>query len=175
MCLCHYPLVSRQSLARRQQSYRPSMCIVERVATMFGRASSCRHIPGDTYSTFDDDSEPPPLSPPKLTRCHSTPHTATLTLSRTPEHSLPPSENLKPNVFRRKQPALHFLACVRGDVLELAGWLFGGGDPNERDSEGWALLQHASVSLTRVMFICRCTWLYSRVARRAAAMAVLVP
>lgn len=65
------------------------------------------------------------------------------------EPALPSLENLKPRDFRRKDPALHFLAGIQGDTEELEKWLLAGGDPNARDGEGWALLHHASVSLDR--------------------------
>lgn len=60
--------------------------------------------------------------------------------------SPPAVERLKPQPFRRKEPALHFQACVRGDLQELSKWVQAGGDPNSRDEEGWALLHHATVS-----------------------------
>lgn len=62
------------------------------------------------------------------------------------EDSPPAAERLKPQPFRRKEPALHFQACVRGDLQELSKWVQSGGDPNSRDEEGWAPLHHATVS-----------------------------
>lgn len=57
------------------------------------------------------------------------------------------SERLKPQPLRRKDPALHFQAAVRGDAQDLSKYLLRGGDPDSRDEQGWALLHHATVSL----------------------------
>lgn len=66
---------------------------------------------------------------------------------------LPPIASLKPSVFHRKEPALHFLASARGDVEVLSEWLLAGGDPDAVDGDGWALLQHASVSRVCIPFV----------------------
>lgn len=112
---------------------------------------------------FDDDEPPPMMSSPKLTRydeCDETslPTIAVAGLVRTSPSMgdgmgmeepalLPTLGHLKPRDFRRKDPALHFLASIRGDTEELEAWLVAGGDSNARDGEGWTLLHHASVSL----------------------------
>lgn len=137
------------------------MCIVNRVAAMFHPTSSCTQLCGDPVMDFDD--EPPPMISPKLTRCDETSPTSATGASRSAggmrmgmEPALPTLEHLKPRDFRRKDPALHFLAGIRGDKEELENWLLAGGDPNARDGEGWALLHHASVSPDRQSEPCCC-------------------
>ncbi|CAM9494784.1 unnamed protein product [Laminaria digitata] len=132
------------------------MCIVTRVAAMFHCTSSCTaQLFSDPVMDFDD--EPPPMSSPKLTRCDETsptsaaPARALSASTSTGEIGLGmepalPTLDLKPRDFRRKDPALHFLAGIRGDTEELESWLLAGGDPNARDGEGWALLHHASMN-----------------------------
>lgn len=164
-CCCamksNFPFGRPQQQPQREANERATlhqMCIVDRVAAMFHCTSSCTQLFGDPVMDFDD--EPPPMSLPKLTRCDETsPTSATAAEARSTsttstggmgmglEPALPTLEHLKPRDFRRKDPALHFLAGIRGDTEELENWLLAGGDPNARDGEGWALLHHASVSL----------------------------
>lgn len=126
------------------------------MATILGRTSRCRTLGGVSLPAVPPDLDhldlgPPPFSPPKLRRCYETVATVQLSPTPQPESPFPEVPRLsKPNVsrpLRRRQPALHFLACARGDVDELTDWLCTGGDPNSRDSDGWALLLHASVSV----------------------------
>eukprot|EP00752_Nemacystus_decipiens_P001220 g1220.t1 len=89
------------------------------------------------------------MTSPKLTLSPSATRTTRAACSSSSrsdtEGSPPASERLKPQLFRRKDPARHFQACVRGDIHELAQWVKSGGDPNARDDEGWALLHHATM------------------------------
>lgn len=108
---------------------------------MFRIASSCCNY-SSTSDSVREDEEDFPMTSPKL-NLETTSRGACGDMEDTP----PASERLKPQRFRRKDPALHFQACVRGDIHELRKWVKSGGDPNARDGEGWALLHHATVSL----------------------------
>lgn len=138
------------------------------MAPNFGCTTRCRTLGGVTLPPASDldhlDFEPPPFSPPKLRRCDETVAT-TVQHSPTPQPESPFPDVpclSKPRLsrhFRTRTPALHFLASARGDVDELTDWLRTGGDPNSRDSDGWALLLHASVSANaEVLDIVRLCW-----------------
>lgn len=138
------------------------MCIAVRVAAMFGCTSGsskrCGNIDHNSRvcdtrdlvpADSDDCGELPPMSAPKLTRWEeaSAPSRTAHSSSSAPTSPFPEyTERLKPSVFRSEDAELHFLASVRGDIEELAAWLSAGGCPNTRDTDGWSLLQHASVS-----------------------------
>ena len=140
------------------------MCIDrEKVDAMFRSASSFNSCRGDDTADSSSSSayyraeegeelEDLPISSPRLASPPPPPETTSLARQPTTraacsdmEDGPPASERLKPQPFRRKDPALHFQACVRGDLRELAKWVRSGGDPNSRDEEGWALLHHATV------------------------------
>ena len=86
------------------------------------------------------------MTSPKLTLSATTATRAAYNSSLDMADSPPASERLKPQPFRRKDPALHFQACVRGDVHELTKWVKSGGDIDARDESGFGLLHHATVS-----------------------------
>ena len=159
-CCCEikFPFGRPQQQREANERATHQMCFVSRVADMFHCSSNYTQLFGAPVMEFDD--EPPPMSSPKLTRCDETSPTSATAAARSMststggmglgmEPALPSLENLKPRDFRRKDPALHFLAGIQGDTEELEKWLLAGGDPNARDGEGWALLHHASVSLDR--------------------------
>eukprot|EP00903_Cladosiphon_okamuranus_P016688 g15385.t1 len=115
---------------------------------MFRAAVSSCCSSGSGNACDEEDEFPMPMTSPKLTLSATSTTTAACSFSDMEDSesdSPPASERLKSQPFRRKDPAQHFQACVRGDIHELTKWVTSGGDPNARDEEGWTLLHHATM------------------------------
>lgn len=135
-------------------------------------SGDCTHsvLEEDVVLVVDTDEEDLPMMSPKLEMGLSRQLTQRASISGSTSSSVdvgvdptpfpPASERLKPQPFRRKEPALHFQAAVRGDAQDLNKFLLDGGDPDSRDEQGWALLHHATVSLESW-----CAAVYGRLSR----------
>lgn len=136
---------------------KPHMCIGNEVVAMLKRGISSCSCSGDSSVIEEDtDKEGLPTLSPKLemglsrqltTRPAFSGSSASVDVGVDSATFPAASERLKPQPFRRKDPAPHFQAAVRGDTQDLDKYLSHGGDPDSRDEQGWALLHHATVSL----------------------------